>query len=324
MTAKGKRDVPSQAERPHAPDAAAGPTGTIFNIQKFSIHDGPGIRTTVFLKGCPLACSWCHNPEGIRPEPEHWLRPARCAACGTCVSACRREAIVMTEGRPVTDVARCVFCGECVEVCPTGAREIMGRRVTVGQVMAEIAKDVIFYDESGGGATFSGGEPLMQPEFLAGLLAACRAGGIRTAVDTTCHAPWDVLRTVSDAADLLLCDIKHMESAAHERLTGVGNALLLENLRRLVGLGRPVRVRIAIVPGMNDADANLAATGRFVASLGGVAGVDILPYNEGGRHKLARLARGEGPPPTPRPSAGHMAAIRSRLAAFGLTVTIGG
>jgi len=319
------RTTDSKATSPGAghPPAGEGPTGVIFDVKRFAIHDGPGIRTTVFLKGCPLACPWCQNPEGIRPEPEHAWRAEVCTACGACVEACPEAAVRMTGGRPVTDAGRCVLCGRCVEACPTGAREIIGRRVGVGEVLADIEKDRVFYETSGGGATFSGGEPLFQPEFLRALVTECRRRGFATAVDTTCHAPWEAIEPLVALVDLWLCDVKHADPAAHERLTGVGNARLLANLRRLAEAGAPMRIRVPIVPGMNDDAANLEATGRLLADLPTVAKIDVLAYNAGGRAKASRLGRERGTPwqvPTPE----HMAECADRLRAVGLNVHIGG
>jgi len=263
--------------------------GSIFDIKRYAIHDGPGIRTTVFFKGCPLRCTWCHNPESWDSAAQLWYRAGRCIRCGRCVAVCEQHAISLRDEGPVTDVAKCVRCGRCVETCLAGAREIVGRDMTVAAVVDEVAKDTIFYDESGGGVTFSGGEPLMQPEFLVTLLDSCRQLDIHTAVDTTCHADPMVVRTAAERANLFLCDLKHMDPRRHREFTGEDNRLILENIRLLSDMGKEIMIRIPIVPGFNDDQANIKMTGEFAASLGTVIGIDILPYNKGGTEKAKRL-----------------------------------
>ncbi|MBN2271672.1 MAG: glycyl-radical enzyme activating protein [Sedimentisphaerales bacterium] len=298
--------------------------GFVFDIKRYAIHDGPGIRTTVFFKGCPLQCRWCHNPESWKAAPEAALRTTRCKRCGQCVQLCKQGAISLDGDLPVTDPQKCTLCGECIEPCPGGAREIIGSQMTAGEVMAEIEKDVVFYDESGGGATFSGGEPLAQPEFLLALLNECRAKRIHTAVDTSCYAEEEVLDRVSEKADLFLCDIKHMSSEAHRQFTGVENTLILNNIRELSEAGRQIIIRIPIIPNFNDDAANIKATAGFAASLPGVQRIDLLPYNRGGNEKARRLAGGIELMQVETPNDQKMNAIAERLEKYGFRVKIGG
>ncbi len=223
----------------------------------------------------------------------------------------------------MTDPEKCAVCGACVSACPANAREIIGRKMTVAEVLAEVRKDVVFYDQSGGGATFSGGEPLMQLEFLLSLLAACRAEGVRTAVDTTCYAEPQDLARVAQAADLFLCDVKHMNCEQHEQYTGVGNGQILDNIRMLARTGKVI-IRFPIVPGFNDDQANITATARFVQGLETVRRVDILPYNRGGLEKAVRLVGEVDLMPAQTPDDGKMNAIAATLRGLGFEVKTGG
>lgn len=265
-------------------------TGLIFDIQRFSVHDGPGIRTTVFLKGCPLRCLWCQNPESMSRQPEITFIATNCINCGKCLEVCPEEAIrVSTEQGRVIDRTGCTLCGECIEFCYAGALNIIGRYLTVAEVLAEVERDRDFYIKSGGGVTFSGGEPTAQPAFLEELCRQAQAQGLHTTIDTCGYVQWDTLRSILRYVDLVLYDLKHMDSTEHRRLTGVPNELILENLQRISSLGLPVYVRIPLVPGCNDSPENIEATAAFVAGLPNIQKFDILPYHRLGEPKWRQL-----------------------------------
>jgi pyruvate formate lyase activating enzyme len=219
---------------------------------------------------------------------------------------------------------KCNLCGQCVEACIAGAREIIGQEMTVSEVMAEVEQDIIFYDQSGGGVTFSGGEPLMQPEFLLAVLNRCQAKQIHTAVDTSCYAEPKIVEMVSERTDLFLCDLKHMDNEIHERFTGVGNNLILDNIRRLSEAGKEIVIRMPVIPGFNDEKANIEATGKFTASLRGVIRVDILPFNRGGKEKSSRLSNENIPIQVETPNEEEMSSIAKELSKYGFEVKIGG
>jgi pyruvate formate lyase activating enzyme len=298
--------------------------GLVFDIKKYSIHDGPGIRTTVFLKGCPLACQWCHNPESQATGRERIFRESRCIRCGACVAACTQRAISWDGDGPRTSREKCTLCGACVEACTSEAREIVGREMTVAQVMDEIRRDVAFYDESGGGVTFSGGEPLMQPGFLRALLRACRREEIHTALDTCGYAPWDTLDAIRRTVDLFLYDLKLLDEARHREFTGASNALILSNVQALSQGGQEIILRVPVIPGVNDDEESSRQIGVFAASLPHLREVDLLPYHHTAIDKYERLGRAYALAGARPPSAMRMSAIAGVLQSFGLRVKIGG
>jgi pyruvate formate lyase activating enzyme len=241
--------------------------GIVFNIQRFSIHDGPGIRTTVFLKGCALRCFWCHNPEGLRIKPEIQFFPDRCIACGECVTACEHNAQELDGTVRSYHRERCVVCGQCIETCFAEGLQMTGKAMSVDEVFNEIQQDQAFYQASGGGVTLSGGEPLLQLAFSQALLARCRVEGIPTAIETTAHCKWEDLETILPVTDLVMMDIKHMDPEKHRAATGVSNERILENAARLAQNGYPLIFRTPVVPGVNDSVAEIAAIARFIQQI---------------------------------------------------------
>ena len=299
-------------------------SGTVFDIKSFSIHDGPGIRTTVFFKGCPLRCWWCHNPESQSPAQELLLRPNLCIGCGACLDVCPQGAISKNGRGIVTDLEACSACGACVDVCYSDARVLVGKTWSVAEVLAAVERDRPFYDQSGGGVTFSGGEPLMQPAFLLALLQACKERGLHTTVDTCGFAAKEVFADIADYVDLFLYDLKVMDDARHKDVTGVSNRLILDNLRMLSQSGHDLVLRVPIIPGVNDDRENLEHLGQFIASLPHLNRVDILAYHQTGMEKYQRLHRSYRLSETNPPSEARMDEIAAYLSTFGLSVKVGG
>ena len=264
-------------------------TGQIFDIQRFSIHDGPGIRTTVFLKGCPLQCLWCHNPEGIDSGIQLSFLPDKCIGCEWCFRACEAHAHQMVDGEHVVDRERCVICGTCASNCHARALELVGRSITVADCLAEVLRDKPFYETSGGGMTLSGGEPLMQPKFSSALLAAAKSEGLHCAVETCGYAKWEQFERVRSDVDEFLFDVKETDPARHKEYTGIDNGLIIENLRKLHDAGSAIMLRLPIVPGLNNRSDHFRAVADLAASLPNLLGVEIVPYHRLGLSKRQRF-----------------------------------
>jgi pyruvate formate lyase activating enzyme len=302
-------------------------TGLIFNIQRFSIHDGPGIRTTVFFKGCPLRCFWCHNPEGLEAKREVQFTPGRCLGCGACVAACPQGAQVLGPQGRLYDRDRCQGCGACVAVCWAEALQMMGSVVSAESVMAEVLQDQPFYASSGG-VTLSGGEPLRQPAFALEILRGCRAAGLHTAVETTLHAPWRHVASLLPLVDLFLVDIKQLDPAKHRAATGVSNERILANIRRLAASGHALNVRIPVVPTVNDTPADIRAIAGFVRDLQSArpAGapalsLELLPFHQLAGDKYASLGRHYDAAHLAPPTKASMAALVQAACEAGVQAT---
>lgn len=299
-------------------------TGWVSNIQRFSLHDGPGIRTLVFIQGCPLACKWCCNPEGQKPYPQLSFISVKCVAADTCgapcVKACPVGAITLSEeGKPQIDRGICTNCETCAAACLYEALTMLGKKTTVEEVLAEVEKDRAAYRKSGGGVTLGGGEPLMQFEFVLGLLKKCKERFLHTALETCGHAPWEHLKQISEYLDLMYYDIKHMNPERHKEVTGVSNELILSNAKKALSreMKCEVIIRTPIIPGYNDSEESIEATAKFVVESGGKM-MELLPYHALGSSKYRQLGMEyelkEIKPPTDE----QMARLRNIVESFGL------
>lgn len=313
--------------------------GRVFNIARFSLHDGPGIRTVVFLKGCPLACAWCHNPEGMGAQAEVFFRPDRCVGCGRCAAVCPRmdgsAASASGAGAPAAAIVPATQyiapfpdescppgCQACAVACPVGAREAVGQAWSVDALLAEALADRAFYEATGGGVTLSGGEPLAQPAFSAAFLAACGGAGLHRAVETSGFASEEAFWLVAERADLLLFDVKLLDPEAHRAWIGVEVAPILRNLKSAAAAGIPVIIRRPLIPGVNDGEAEMNALADLARGLG--LGVDLLPYHDDAEDKYKKRRMPYRLAGAKVPEAEAVARCESILTGRGVRVRIGG
>ncbi len=262
--------------------------GLIFNIQRYSLHDGPGIRTTVFFKGCPLKCQWCQNPEGIDTDVELFRHNQKCIHCGSCMTHCHEKAIDLTDSGPLVNRQACNRCMECVDICPTGTLEMAGKEYSVNEVVQAALKDILIYEESGGGVTISGGEPLLQYEFLLELLLALKKLNIHTAIETSGYCSWEKIKEISKITDLIYYDLKLIDDNSSRIFTGASNILIMDNLERLVISGANIVVRMPLIPSVNDTRDNIEHTAGYLSSIG-VKCIELLPYHNLGSVKYEGL-----------------------------------
>ena len=299
--------------------------GYVFNIQHYAIHDGPGIRTTVFTLGCPLRCIWCQNPESQSKTPQLFFTAEKCTGCGECAKVCPEKAITIINRKSRTDRRLCKGNGRCAAACPNEARAIMGKEMSAGEVFRDVAADKMFYETSGGGVTISGGEPMAQPDFTLALLKQCKDAGLSTALDTCGQSDWDIFKMVLPFVDVTLYDFKHMDAAAHQKLTGITNALILENAGKIIA-GFPnilFIARMPVIPGCNDSAENIKATARFIQGLGKNVRAHLLPYHRLGETKYLRLEKPSALKIV-SPATEHMNDMRLLVESCGVEAAIGG
>lgn len=298
--------------------------GTIVNIQKYSIHDGPGIRTTVFLKGCPLSCWWCHNPESQSTKNEIMFFEEKCTGCGICVKRCPEEAITMKEMKPTIDETKCILCGNCTDFCYNEAREYVGQKIGAIELFKEIQKDEIFYEESGGGVTFSGGEPLLQVDFLSEVLDICNKKNIHATLDTSGYTKWENIEKIVNKVDLFLYDLKLIDDEKHKKYIGVSNKLILENLKKLSSLGKRIFVRMPIIAGINDDNDHIDESIKFIKTLNNIEQVNLIPYHSMGMDKYKRLNMDYKLSGMEKPADEKMEELKEKFEKEGIKVKIGG
>lgn len=300
-------------------------SGLIFDVKRYSINDGPGIRVTIFFKGCPLHCLWCHNPESISPRIQKMYMAEKCIGCKACVDACPEKACTLTPKGVVTDTSACTLCGICADVCPTRATEMSGKITDITEILEIVEKERIFFDQSGGGVTISGGEPLMQADFLITLLDALGARSIHRTVDTTGLAKTETLLEVAKRTDHFLYDLKMMDSKSHKKWTGVENSLILTNLKALAKTGVSIEIRLPLVKGVNDSRENIQQTAAFIASLAGeVKKVNLLPYHYVMAAKYQKLGEMPDLSELSEPSEKDITSIIDIFSGYGLSASVGG
>lgn len=298
----------------------SGSTGSVFDFKHFAVHDGPGIRTTVFLKGCPLKCKWCHSPESQSSNPEIMVQLEKCIACGSCLKACPKNAVI-SPGNIDTEI--CDLCGNCIEECYPGTLELIGKNFQVSEILNEVNKDKLLYETSGGGVTLSGGEPIHQPKFTCKLLKAFKENGYHTVLDTCGYATWDSLKKILRYVDLVFFDLKHMNTIKHKKFTGVPNELILSNLERIVGLGKSIRIRVPLIPGFNDSEEHLKCLSNYLSKLS-VETLDILPYHKIGVSKYKSLNREYKLKDLKLHTKERLLKIKDLISSYGLNVNVAG
>lgn len=298
--------------------------GLIFDIKKYAIHDGPGIRTTLFLKGCPLHCPWCHNPEGIKQQMEIMISPERCIHCEHCLYVCVNGALYRNDEDIALDRDKCDLCGACADACYTRAIERVGRYITTEQAVEEIEKDWVFYETSSGGVTLSGGEPLMQPDFVLSILRECKHRGIHTVLDTCGYAEPQILQDISEYVDLFLFDVKIMDEEKHRNITGASNKQILNNLQALSRSRKTIHVRIPIIPGMTDDDENIEMISTFLRPLQHIEKISLLSYHRAWLMKHRKIESNSEPYMAQPPSSENLARILKVLKPVCLNTAIGG
>lgn len=297
----------------------------IFDIKRYAINDGPGIRVVIFFKGCNLHCAWCHNPESISAKVEKMYAPAKCIKCGTCIAVCPEKAITIALDGVVTNPELCNVCGKCADVCPTKAIEMSGRVMTVPEIMDIIEKERIFFDQSGGGVTFSGGEPLIHSKMLIELLDECRKRKIHTAVDTAGNVRTETILEVAKRTDLFLFDLKLMDSDLHKKWVNSSNDKILQNLKTISELGAHIIIRIPLIGGVNDTIENIEATAKFISELVGEAKeVNLLPYHNIAQNKYMKLGKSDDFEKLMEPDKSVIAQAILKFSEFGVKATVGG